>query len=505
MKIMRFKPFLSAFAVSLMLASSGVYSQIDLIDDFEGLDSEVLPDLQGPQKFTPPKLHEEDSWNVSEKNVIKDITPLKGQPYSIIPWKTQEPEEFLSIEKWIVDRDIRDKNPDWKIRLRIESHKELMGKVLACKGTCEIYRGSQKNAVRHLSRVYEEDEFHVGPKSVAWVYLMDGSLMRISSDSMVNFQEINFTTTNAWVLLRLGEGHIFWHPRFSTPVDRDFSPESDPMALPLLVREANQQFFERKVYQKNDETGNLEGMLSAYEAAVGQQYDDLNLRKVNNKQLMKTRLMVILPNATVLSEENSLDLFHIVGGKSYLKKRENREGSLLDVSFRGYSSEDSQSIFQAEWMEVDPQGKSLLKSESPSGVLQVSELLTKRIKTYELARELWFEKFTIPLMKSQNNSAKLAKDFGYSTWGEELKRRELFVMEDSRRRETTNLRSTQNLLAKLAERGEPQNLELDPKIYQAAVNSYLMSLKNQFNMRQLEVRHMNDLQYYVWILKNVKK
>jgi hypothetical protein len=505
MKRLGFKVIWSAFAVSLMLASPLVFSQIEGIDDLSGTESEVLPDLEGIQKFTPPKLHQNDDWNVEEKNVIQDIEPLKGQRFSVIPWKTQDPEEFLSIDKWIVDRDIRDKNPDWKIRLRIEAHKELMGKVLTCKGVCEVYRGSEKSAVTHLSRVYEEDEFHVGKNSVAWVYLMDGTLLRLAADTMVNFQEINFTKQEVFVLLRLAHGHLFWHPRNTQAVERDLSAESDPHALPLLVREANLEFFERRIYKGQNDSGKLEGMLSAFEAAMAAQFDDLNLRKLNNTTTIKTRLMAILPNATVTSSGNSLDLFHVMGGKSFLKKRAQVEGSNLVVSFRGYSSEDSQVVAEAEWMEVDGQGRSLSKSESPSGILQVSELLTKRIKTYELAREIWFEKFTIPLIKTLPEQLQLAKNFGYSLWGEELARREKFILDDTRRRETTNLRATQNLLEKLAKRGEPQNTELSPETYQASVNAYLMSLKNQFNMRHLEVRHMSDLQYYVWILKNAKK
>jgi hypothetical protein len=47
----------------------------------------------------------------------------------------------------------------------------------------------------------------------------------------------------------------------------------------------------------------------------------------------------------------------------------------------------------------------------------------------------------------------LARDFGYSLWGDEMSRRFDFLVEYTRRIETTNLRSLENLLVKLENTG----------------------------------------------------
>ena len=70
--------------------------------------------------------------------------------------------------------------------------------------------------------------------------------------------------------------------------------------------------------------------------------------------------------------------------------------------------------------------------------------------------------------------------------------------------ETTNLKSMENLLAKLETNGEFNQKEMDDGHYQAALNSYLLQLKKRYINKRMQVREMNDLQYYVWILRNGK-
>src|SRR5690606_25535426 len=100
--------------------------------------------------------------------VVIDMEPLKGQSYSLIPWSRLDPSEWLDINKWLIGRSLKDKYPDWKLRLRYEEQQELMGKVLSCKGTCPIYRGTMAANGRALSRLQEGDEIRTQKDSVAW-------------------------------------------------------------------------------------------------------------------------------------------------------------------------------------------------------------------------------------------------------------------------------------------------------------------------------------------------
>lgn len=497
----------SAFAVSLMISSPFIFAQTEAVDDFLGLESEILPDLKGEQKFTAPDLHQKDSWNVLPEKVEIDLpSPNKGQGHSIIPWSTMDPEDYLSINTWLIERSIKDATPDWKIRMRQADHKELVGKVLQCKGTCEVYRGSNKANVQHLSRIHEGDEFKTLEDSVAWIYLMDGSLMRLSPESSVSFNEFNIGKSEIFVLARLNQGHIFWNPRSKAEYPVESAPETDSLSLPLLVRESNQQFFERAIFKSQTDQGRLGEIMLLDDTAVIEQIKSLNqLRTSNNPSMsLHSKMMVVAPNATVVSKDAGFDFVFLPGGKSYFKKRTSGEGEELTLHLRGYTATGTNNISDNNWNEVEVLGRGFNTLTNAPGQLQVLELMTKRIKTIELAREHWVQKFTLPFLNVKDNPEALAKDFGYTVWNDDLEKRFNFLVEYTRRIETTNLRSIENLLAKLEVNGEAPRRELSEDQYRVALNHYLLGLKSRYDKKNMRVREMDDLQYYVWILKNGK-
>ena len=103
------KLFLSAFAMSLIVFAPAICAQTEAIDDFLGLETELLPDLKGSQRFTAPNYHQQEEWRVSEEKVIQDRSvPNKGQRYSIIPWSTLNTEEWLSIDSWLIQREVKE-------------------------------------------------------------------------------------------------------------------------------------------------------------------------------------------------------------------------------------------------------------------------------------------------------------------------------------------------------------------------------------------------------------
>jgi hypothetical protein len=502
------KLFLSAFAVSLIFFSLMGHAQTEGIDDFLGLETELLPELHGHQKFTTSNFHEQKEWKVEAKNVIKDVpVPNKGQGYSIIPWSTLEPENWLSINTWLSEREIKDQVPDWKIRQRRAEQHELAGKVLQCRGVCSVYRGSNKAQVQHLSRILEGDEIQTEKDSIAWIYMMDGSLMRISPETSISINEFNIGKSEFFVVARLNQGHIFWHPRDKTDMTPEFLPETDSVSLPLMVREANQAYFERQIFNSQDDQLRLNEVVELDEVAIKKQFEAINqLRSENNSKItIGTRFMMVSPNATIVSKNAGFDYLYLPGGKGYFKKRTILENENFVVQLRGYVSNDERPISNSDWYEVSQNGRGLIALDTVPGVLQVAELLTKRIKTLELSREIWVKDFTVPVLGMLNNPKLMARDHGYSVWGDEIDRRYSYLSEYTRRIETTNLRSLENLLVKLEDSGEKISREISADLYHSSLNHYLLGLKSRYDNKQMKVREMNDLQYYVWILKNGKK
>ena len=500
------KLFWSTFAMSLILTSIPLYSQTeDLLDDFSGLESNLKPELQGSQKFSPPDLHQAKDWNVTGSEVEKDTQPLKGQSYSMVNWEEGQ-ESLLSIQKWMIERDLKDKLDNWKLRLRDDRQHEQVGKVLQCRGSCEIYRGVENAKVRHLSRVHEGDEFRTEADTVAWIYMMDGTLVRVGPSSAISFQEINWSKKEVFHLLRLHHGHIFWHPRSPSEYTAELSPETDPISLPLLVRESNQSYFERVIFHRQRDSEQLEEVAKLEDTAMTEQIKKINeLRLLNNQTApVPARVMLVAPNGTLVGKQTSFDFIHTVGGKSYFKKRHPLEGSDLSLQLRGYAATEPLAVTEEAWFELEANGRSSVKADPLLGSLDVTELLTKRIKTLELAREFWFEKYTTPVVKSLEDPKQLAIKHGYTLWGDELSRRLEFLGEYTRRMETTNLKSMDNLLKKSEANGEVVQKEISDSHYRAALEYYLLGLKSRYSNKRMQVREMNNLQYYVWILRHGK-
>lgn len=500
------KLFLSAFAMSLCLVSIRVSAESAGVDDFLGLESEVLPDLQGKQRFSPRDLHQKVEWNVEEKQVEVDREPLKGQGYSLIPWSTQDPQDWLSIDRWLIERELKDKNPDWKLRLRDDRQLEHIGKVLQCRGKCEVFRGTSKAYVQHLSRIDEGDEFKTDVDTVAWIYLMDGTLVRVGPSSSLSFQEINWSTKEVFHLVRLHQGHVFWHPRDSKDYPLELNPETDAYSLPLLVRESNQAYFERKIFQAQSDFAQSAEILKLEDSAISNQIARLNeLKALNNKEAPPvTKVMMVAPNMTLVGKLTSFDLFHYPGGMAHFKKRLPQEGHELTLHLRGHSMTTTYPISEEAWFEVESNGRSHAQVEVVTGPLEITELLTRRIKTFELAREIWLEKYTRPVSKLLSNPKELAIQHGYSLWNENLDKRFDFLVEYTRRMETTNLKSMDNLLKKVSGNGEFSQKEMNDSHYRATLNFYLKDLKTRYTNKRMQVRAMNDLQYYIWILRNGK-
>lgn len=503
--------FWSAFALSLTLIPSTGFTQTEAVDDFLGLESEVLPDLEGPQRFTPPELHETTEWKVPvDQKVILDKEPLKGQGYSIIPWRGIDPEGFLNIDYWLIDRELKDVTPDWRIRLRDQRHLELMGKVLKCVGTCPVYRGVDKANVEHLSRIAEGDEFRTEKDSYAWVYLVDGSLIRLGAETSVSFHEMLVSSTEIFYLLRLNYGHAFFHPRYQEEIKPNFHPETDSVFLPLMLREVNVEWFERKRFSSQSDREHLTEVMDLKDLAIQDQVTQLNALKKKNNDFLKeknrseilTKVMMVAPNVTVSAAQSSFNFIHVPGEKSWFRRSQGT-GS-FSMELRGYTNTSVPVENPDVWTEVEASGRSATIS-SPRGGLDVAELMTKRIQTIEFAREVWMEKYSLAILESIDRPKKLGIEYGYRLWLEaDLRKRQVFLSEYTRRMETTNLRSVENLLTKLEAAGETPRRELSAHIYEKALNHYLLGLKTRYTQKKMRVREMHDLEYYVWLLRNGK-
>jgi hypothetical protein len=473
--------------------------------EFLGLETELLPLLPGGERFTRSNLHQDEGWNVKEQEVIRPSMPLKGQKFSTIHWENIEPEKWMDFDIWKSERELKDNVPEWQLRVRHVSQNEHVGKVLHCTGECKNFRNSDFIKAVHLSRINEGDEFHTSKNSAAWIYLMDGSLLRVGPESSVTFQEINIGQDEILVYLRLNQGQIHWSPRANLKIPDSSLPETDIFSLPLIVKEANQEFFEIKLFRSQNDKQHLVGLLNLNQDAINLQIKGLEeLRSKNNlKALPATKVIAVTPQVSLIGKKTHFDLLYLPGHVTYFKRRTSHEGDEFQISLRGYTNTELVSINESAWYSMDKTGRNYEKVDEVPPELQLIELLTARVKTIELAREFWYEKYSSSIYNhiSQKNAQQLASDYGYVLWGDDYLKRTSFLLDYSRRIETTYLKALDNLQLKLGKSGEVISKGLDSRFHEAALNDYLNYLKTRYSIKRTQIREMSDLQFYIWALK----
>lgn len=490
---------------SLLTISLNVlaFDEINL-DDLEEIGTEHVIDysMTGGAKLEP--------WSESRQiekafgEYKKDGAIIyKNQTNSLVFWNEVDTEKWLSFNEWRLDAEIKDKNKNWEELYRNNKQVEMVGRIISCRGDCFALRGVNKYRIEYLSQIFEGDELETGENSVMWVFVNDGTIVRISSDSSVSFLELNISLKKSFSRARLNKGHIFWHHRNKEKLENNFSPETDAHNLPLRNIEANQEYFERKIANEKKDIEQLNEVLFLDENAIKSQISKINeLREKHKTDLtFSSNSMVVLPNGTINFSDSSIDFFYRPGGKSYFKKR---VGTECELVLRGFGELDKKLIENNDWYEISPDGREAHEISEANSTLNILELITKRIKTIELGRELWVQKYTSRIFSVISEKKKLAEWYGYSSWQEDdLNKRIDFLTTDTKRIETANLKSIENLTEKY-QNDKNINEESEMKFYHFSLNQYLMGLKKRFAVEKTQVREMSDLQYYLWTLKNGK-
>lgn len=451
-----------------------------------------------------------DSWGVKPSKIDVDGLVFKGQRRSLIDWKMDH-RIWLDLNKWKEQRSARDKMPEWKINLRESRHSELVGKVIKCFGICNVFRGQSAVNTDYMSRIFEGDELITSKDSYAWVALADGSLFRLSPKSSITFNEINIGVNNYFYYARLNHGHIHWQIRQTGKFQEENLAETDLMFYPLMLKEANREYYSRVEYSKmnNDQrllyhTRKNPGHITQYKELneLLQEKSDV----INRKNI---KVFMVTANSSYLIENGHFDLFYVTNGVSKFRyksklegftsedKRETKVTSLL----RGYSNRVEKTLNENVWYKVNRVGDSIAESDLEQEFKMI-DLFVKRTPTIHLAREYMIRDSFHHLFYEKNNSAHIATQFGYRLWDDgedELNKRYAFLKEYTRRVETTNITSMGSVFK--VESSE----KFDATYYHKALSLHMKKLKNLYHKRRSIVPELNDLQYYIWILKYAKK
>lgn len=465
-------------------------SELDFMRENNMLEQEVL-------------LHE-DEWAVKPLNT-EDIPRYKGQGKSLVDWEELDVNTWLDFRAWKMRREERDEKSNWRRQLRDLSLQEVVGKVIQCRNRCSVYAGDGNSSASFGGVLKEGDEFATGADSYAWILLADATLVRISPETSLSFLEVNFSTEKAFFSIRLNHGHAYFQQRRLGIFPKQDRPETDLAMYPLLVKEANREFFARQEFRQMKPGQKLLYELEDNPGHVSQ-YKVLNEMLEEQKeraQKGETEIFLFTANASFLVENPNFHVFRQTAGETWIKLNRKIQGLAEEDSrrqkavafFRGYKNKKEQEIEFNLWHAMNPEGEELVAKHPLKGMGMLDYFAT-RIPSVHLAREILLKK-NFPFFFKDRKEEILARDSGYRLWEkEELSRRKEFLKEYTRRMETTNLRSLAKVFS--GRKGEG----FGKRHYQEAMSRTLMALKDARGYNKEIVKESDNAEYYLWILKN---
>ena len=420
-------------------------------------------------------------WAIEEQD---DQTLYRYQPRSLIDWRDIDYRTWTSFRYWHHQR-IQKENlgANWRQILRQSSLKEVAGRVLQPRGDVKIFRKDQFWTPEFRSFFREGDDIETGENGHVWLFVFDGTLIRLSPHSVLSFNEINVSQNEVFLHMRLVRGHMAVIARDSGPQEIMDKRETDSIFYPLSLKDANPKI-------NVDQTQNVEDFRK--EIYVNQSNRLNDLIKKNNKWLSPKPLYLFIstPTNTIYAKNSTLQVAAIPWGKSYFKKQ---VATSDDAFFKSFTYEEDSILkeYQAKsWYVVDSKGSSIeLIENQKDPKLALAEFVTKRINTIKVARELMLEKYSKNLYLETLNGEKLANDMGYRLWksgmseSDPMFKRVEFLQKYAGKREKAYMQTRQKLINIL----KKDNLKIDmrgfgSKYYGIALSAYMNLREYRLNI-----------------------
>ncbi|HLE09615.1 MAG: hypothetical protein A2504_07170 [Bdellovibrionales bacterium RIFOXYD12_FULL_39_22] len=351
---------------------------------------------------------------------------FKYHPRSNIPWKkiADNYQEWIDFNQWSKEREQKDLNPQWRIFQRYLALHEVAGRIIGAVGDCRIYRDDGYFHPSFNSYVREGDDIITSAHSLLWIFLMDGTLVRLSPLTHLNLREINVGQQEILLHAKITRGNMLWLSRKQHLFPESKDRETDGLFLPLAFEEAN------PAWQESLENLNLEHSKK------------LNQLIIENNQIFrdkKSYSLIVLPTGYYWGEETQAEFIVLDGSNSYLKNRSAKffNPGLGDLDSSEISSNLSTSSAQQQpsftifgdetftttplkvdtWYQVAYDGTSISEENFDNDQrFHFSEFPTRRLNSIFVARELMLKKYSSPLFRPQISAKELAEEMGFKLW-----------------------------------------------------------------------------------------
>lgn len=432
-------------------------------------------------------------------------------------WHEIKDKHWLDLDLWAKERHMIDENPAWRSSFKKDRPHEMVARAVQCFGSCTLSRGEGTSLLQFRSPIYEGDEISTDADSYLWVFMLDGTMVRLSPESSIAIKELNISSSEIFLHARINYGNIYWLSRESHEIARQKGRETDMLFLPLSFYDANASTIHLEVNEYD--------LFSIFEGEDEEEYRKYNrlnkLIRENNEHLQNkpTYSYLVMPNGTVYGKNLKMELVVLFGGSAYLKNRSlqrtYKEGATVEegrptVFFRGVENRETSEMDHDSWYEVAPDGTEFTQHGQVIERFMLGEFLTKRIPTILTARELMLKKYSNHLF-TDIDRFQLGNQFGYRLWdsldkqkNSDLYQRVEFLKEYTRRLETTQLRISRKLIKELTRHGEKlTGVSYGSPQYHKAYEAYATGGVSQTTGQRGEV--LNSTKKAFWrVMHNLK-
>lgn len=356
----------------------------------------------------------------------------KGQSGELIDWKELDIPKWIDYYEWKKERIFWDETKNWKRIKREMLLKETIGRIVGCHGTCKKFQGLKSSESKYRSTIVETDNIETSKDSYAWIYLLNGTMVRLSPETSITFMEMSFSPNSVFFSIQLHRGNILWFKRFNNKLVVHEERDTDTILFPLKIEEANVNLPDRNYYNSEDIYLSVDE--EERQLAIGQYQKLNNTIEINNADIIERDEYVLLsmPNALVFSKNAIFDVVTEIGKNSLVKSRnvdeyyqmvneQNREVKKQNVGyvelmlFEDKDKDRGVRINNNRWYRIMHDGKNYDEIDDRPD-LSLGEFVTKRISTIMLAREIMFKKYSHYLLSRRISQRELAENFGIKLW-----------------------------------------------------------------------------------------
>ena len=171
-------------------------------------------------------------------NAIEPKVQYKNQKQSVTKWENLSINSFLSFKEWKEDSDNKSLVPEWETISLERNHRELVGRIYQCVGSCRVDRGESFFNGSYQTGLYEGDEIQTIGDSYAWIFLFDGTMVRLSPSSSITFNELNIGVKENFLNARINVGNVLWLSRSEKTFLENNIRETDVVFFPYSEDES---------------------------------------------------------------------------------------------------------------------------------------------------------------------------------------------------------------------------------------------------------------------------